>query len=623
MCVALAACAALAQSVSHPNFTQNVAPILRQHCLVCHHTGGGAPFSLVELAEVRKHAVEIAEATNSRHMPPWLPESGYGDFQGEDRLSEAQVSLIAKWVRDGAPEGPLADLAPAPPFQDGWQLGTPDLIVDAAAPITVPAQGRDVFWNFVLTPHLTAPRYVRAIEIRTGNNRIVHHANLLIDPARSARTHEATPGTGFPGMDLTLERTALDFDSHFLFWKPGSLPYTEPDGLSWRLDPGTDLVLNTHLKPDGNPEQLRPSVGLYFTSKPPTRFPMLIQLTGDDALNIPAGVSGFTVSDSFTLPVDSDVLAVYPHAHYLGKLLEGYAVLPDGGRRWLIRIPDWDQDCQAVYRYRQPVFLPRGSVISMRYQFDNSASNPNNPNHPPKRVRGGNQATDEMAHLWLQLLPRGVGDGRPAIEEALMRHRIERNPSDFLAHLRLGGLLLATMNARDAQPVLAEAVRLDPKHPEAHNLLGASLAASGRTADAIAEFQLALAARPDYPNARLNLANALAKSGRFDEAIANYRGILTVYPDDAAAKDRLAKTLAIRGVQLVSQGADAEAESCYREAIALEPKDARLYSGYGAVLIHDGKFKEAVEELDQALALDPSLEEARRILDLAKQGVAH
>jgi Tfp pilus assembly protein PilF len=546
---ALACCLALAlqaQTPPHPNFTQDVAPILREHCIVCHHTGGGAPFSLVEFPDARKHAAEVAEATHSRHMPPWLPESGYGDFEGEDRLSEAQISLISKWVRAGAPEGPPEALAAAPAFADGWQLGPPDLIVDAPAPITVPAAGRDVFWNFILSPQLTATRYVRAIEIRTGNNRIVHHANMLVDSSRSARAHETTPGAGFPGMDLTLERIALDFDSHFLFWKPGNVPYSEPDGLSWRLDPGADLILNTHIKPDGKREQFRPSVGLYFTSKPPTRFPLLIQLTGDDALNIPPGVRDFSVADSFTLPVDADVLAVYPHAHYLGKLLEGYAVLPGGARKWLIRIPDWNPDCQAVYRYRQPLFLPRGSVISMRYEFDNSAANPNNPNHPPKRVRGGNQATDEMAHLWLQLLPRGVGDSRPAIEEALMRHRIQKNPADFLAHLRLGGLLLATMNASAAESVLAAAVRLDPRHPEAHNLLGAALAASGRTVDAIAEFQLALAARPDYPNARLNLANALARSGRFDEAIENFQKILAEYPDDAVTKDRLAKTLAAR-----------------------------------------------------------------------------
>jgi len=196
-------------------------------------------------------------------------------------------------------------------------------------------------------------------------------------------------------MDLALDRNPFDPESHFLFWKPGTAPHYEPDGFSWRLDSGNYLVLNTHLQPTGKSEQVQPAIALYFTDKPPDRFPILIQLEHDGALDIPPGTRDFRVSDDFRLPIDADVLAVYPHAHYLGKLLEGYATLPDGTRKWLIRIPDWDLDWQAVYRDREPVFLPKNSVVSMRYHYDNSAANPRNPNQPSKRVRAGNQANRE------------------------------------------------------------------------------------------------------------------------------------------------------------------------------------------------------------------------------------
>ncbi len=91
------------------------------------------------------------------------------------------------------------------------------------------------------------------------------------------------------------------------------------------------------------------------------------------------GARDFAVSDDFQLPMDADVLAVYPHAHYLGKLLEAWATLPDGSRKWLVRIPDWDPNWQAVFYYREPVFLPKDSVIHMRYHYDNSAANARNP----------------------------------------------------------------------------------------------------------------------------------------------------------------------------------------------------------------------------------------------------
>ena len=368
-------------------FAHDIAPIVYQHCSSCHRPGEAGPFPLLGYEDVKKRARQIVEVTQNRYMPPWLPDSGHGDFADAVRLSDAQIRLISDWVSEGAPEGTASETPPPPNFTEDWQLGLPDLIVEAAHAYSLPASGPDMYWNFIFSPEIKSRRYVRAIEIRPGEKRLVHHANLYVDRARSARGQEIHPGEGFPGMDPVIERTAFDpDDGHFLFWKPGSVPYSEPAGLGWHLDPGNDLVLNAHLQPSGKPEQVRPSIGVYFTDKPPDRYPMLIQLEHDGALNIPAGDQDFLVSDDFRLPLDADVLAVYPHAHYLGHLLEGYATLPDGERKWLIRIPEWDPNWQAVYRYREPVFLPKGSVISMRYHYDNSASNPRNPNQPPKRV---------------------------------------------------------------------------------------------------------------------------------------------------------------------------------------------------------------------------------------------
>jgi hypothetical protein len=540
---------ALARAASPPTFAHDIAPLVYEKCAPCHHPDAAAPFSLLTYEDLKKRAAQIAAATHSGYMPPWLPEQGYGDFADDRRLTSDQIATIAAWVHDGAPEGPVDAIPPAPLFPEDWQLGKPDLVLEATSPVELPASGRDIYWNVIFTPNVTARRWVRAVEIRPGQPGVVHHANLLVDRAGSAHLHENAPGKGFPGMDLVIGRSPFDPDGNFLFWKPGGTPHIEPDGFAWRLDPGNELVLNMHLQPSGKPEQLRPSIGLYFTDRPQTKFPLLVQLENDEALNIPGGTHDFAIAEDFRLPLDADVLAVYPHTHYLGKLLEASATLPDGSRKWLVRIPAWDPNWQAVFYYREPVFLPKDSVIHMRYHYDNSVDNPRNPNHPPRRVRAGNQATDEMGHLWLQILPRGAGDHRRELQEAVMRHRLDKNPNDVVAHMNLGAILLSRLDPQAAISELRLAARLESNRPEVHNMLGLGLATLNRNAEAIGEFELALRARPDYASARFNLATALAKSGKIEEAEANLRKVLAANPEDAYAKQRLADLLAGRSLR--------------------------------------------------------------------------
>jgi Flp pilus assembly protein TadD/mono/diheme cytochrome c family protein len=572
--------AALAQNRAHPSpqlparpptFARDIAPIIYQHCATCHHSSvsgiscGTAPFALLTYNDVKQYAGAIATATSNRAMPPWLPEPGYGDFSESPRLSQDQIRLIADWVRNGEPEGDPAEIPPAPHFEEGWQLGKPDLVLDAKQAISVPASGPDVFWNLIFSPGMKTKRYVRAIEVHPGSDvNLIHHANVILDPAQSARALETAPGAGFPGMDLALKQSPFYVPSHFLFWKPGSAPWVEPDGLSWELDPGADLVLNAHFMPMGTAEQVKPSIGLYFTDQPPKLFPMLIELENDDALDIPAGERDFSVGDDFRLPRDVDVLAVYPHAHYLGHLLESYATLPNGQRQWLIRIPQWNSDWQGVYHYRKPVFLPKGTVISMRYHYDNSTANSHNPHNPPQRVVGGNQATDEMAHLWFQILPRGEGDGRMEIESALLQHRVEKFSDDFPARLNLGALMLARSDAAGAVDVLEQAVRLDPKQEDARRGLAMALDGVGRLREAVDQYRAAVALKPDDNQARLGLARGLIRSGNLTDGLENFRKVADAEPRDADLRDEF-------GILLMRQNHPAEALAQFNSALAIDP----------------------------------------------------
>jgi tetratricopeptide (TPR) repeat protein len=230
-----------------------------------------------------------------------------------------------------------------------------------------------------------------------------------------------------------------------------------------------------------------------------------------------------------------------------------------------------------VYHYREPVFLPKGTTLVMRWHFDNSAANPRNPHRPPQRVFSGNQSTDEMAHLSFQLLPREPGQRR-ALEEAFMARQLEKYPDDFQAHLWLGALKISRMDPNGAVRVLREAVALQPNLPEGHSWLGVALEAIGLSRDAIEQFRLALKIQPDYISARYSLANALARTGQFGEAVQDFK----------------------------------QAEAAF-------PQDAQVHNDFGELYLRMGKPAEALEQFDKALAANPTHSTALKNRDLARQ----
>ena len=558
-----------ANSGAQITFNRDIAPIIYHSCATCHRPGEAAPFSLLTYSDAKKHAHQTVEVSKSRIMPPWLPEPQELKFADEMRLSDAEINLVQRWVEQGEVEGNPADLPPLPKFVEGWRLGKPDMVLTAEKPLVLPPQGTDTYWNFIFRVPIEETQWVKAVEIRPGDKQFVHHANILVDREGASRKRESEPGAGFGGMEIRIDSKVFDPDSHLLFWKPGTIPYVEPEGMALRLDKGTDLVLNTHLQPSGKPEVIQPSIGLYFTSHAATKFPMLLQLENDLKLDIAPGDKDFLVTDDFTLPVDVELMAIYPHAHYLGKDIQAFATLPDGTKKILIHIPQWNLNWQAVYRYAEPVRLPKGTTVSLRYTYDNSDENPMNPNHPPLRVRGGNRSTDEMCHLWLQVLPVNFdpaqGDPRMALQEALSRHNIEKDPADFEAHYNLAAMLQAKNNLEGAISEFEAAVRLRPQDATGNNALGAVLVAAGRPDQAVAYLQTALKSHPDYFDAHYNLGFALAGQNDFAGAAEQFRLASQLQPQDAAVEANL-------GVALAELGRYPEAKSHFEHALQMDPK---------------------------------------------------
>jgi tetratricopeptide (TPR) repeat protein len=341
----------------------------------------------------------------------------------------------------------------------------------------------------------------------------------------------------------TPESTSMP-GGQLLGWQPGKIPSFNPPGLAWILRTNTDLVLQAHMNPTGKPESVAPKLGFYFTDQPPTNTSFRIRLTSLQ-LDIPAGDSNYVTEQTYTLPIDVNLVRVGAHAHYLAKDMQGYAILPSGQKKWLLWIKDWDFKWQGDYKYKQPVFLPKGSKLALRFTYDNSTNNIRNPFNPPRRTLWGLETTDEMGELYFQALPTNRDDYKTIaadysrdflrVSMDFYRHRIALNPNDAEFHQRLGRAYAAIGKLDEGATHLLEAIRLDPKNDLAHFDLGSIYLRKNMANEAYREFLATTQLNPEDGQAFGSLGIICAQTGRLDEARQHFNSALRINPEDALA----------------------------------------------------------------------------------------
>jgi hypothetical protein len=382
--------------VATPTFNKDVAPILFQNCSSCHRPDEVGPFSLLTYEDARKRAKQIARVTEKKVMPPWKPTMGHEVFKNARNLTTEQIAVLKKWAEGGAPEGAARDLPPQPNYPKGWHLGPPDLIVKVSKPFTIPAEGPDIYVHFVLPLDFKDEKYIKACQVLPSNRRVAHHGVPILDGSGTARKlakkhgGDHYPNFGGPGF---IPRGFLPG------YAPGQVTrIDETDDRGFTIGKGIDIVLQMHYHPTGKEETDQPQIGLYFTDKKPKRNPNIIAMANND-VHIPAGEKEFKRTDTYKLPVDFEVRDIWAHMHMIGRDVKVWAELPDGKKKDLLHIPDWDFNWQDTYFYKKPFVLPKGTVVKAEFTWDNTADNPRNPNNPPKLITWGEGSTDEMSGL--------------------------------------------------------------------------------------------------------------------------------------------------------------------------------------------------------------------------------
>jgi hypothetical protein len=422
---------AIAQPSPSPTFARDVAPIVYQHCAVCHRPGQAAPFPLLSYEDVKKRGPLIISVTARRYMPPWHASAspGFPEFRDDRRLSDADLATLKRWVDTGMAAGDLATAPDPPAFAAGWTLGEPDIVLSFPHAIDVPGDGPDLYRNVVLPLDLPADSWITAIDYEPSARKAVHHALFFLAPASEAGAigeNDILPGIsarsllgGRGGGRGGGQAAGIGG------WVPGMTPRFFPEGVAQPLPAHTSVVAQLHLHPSGKAEHEAGRIGIYLAKQAPARSLTSIQVPPTFGfamgIDIPAGEHRYTIRDSFVLPVDVEALGARGHAHYLAKEMKMTATLPDGSTRGLLWIGDWDFGWQDSYFYKTPFVLPKGTRLDVEISYDNSRDNPRNPNSPPQRVKWGLGSLDEMGSMSLLAAAPSRPDGA-ALREAQAAH---------------------------------------------------------------------------------------------------------------------------------------------------------------------------------------------------------
>ncbi|MEZ5488736.1 MAG: hypothetical protein R3F50_00255 [Gammaproteobacteria bacterium] len=390
-----------------PTFYADALPVFQKNCVACHQenppdVGGiSAPMSLASYDEAKIWAPLIRRAVETGYMPPWgAHERHKGEFVGERYLEKAEKELLIAWVDGGALEGSPADAqnnanqsievggTVMPPT--GWWIGEPDLVVQFQEPLHVGDDVED--WQPTVRMPVpegahTEPRWISKAELDPGGP-WVHHI----------------------------------VSSHMGVGVPGRGPFTYPEGWGVLLPEDPFITVNMHYHKDTGPgtgvDDLTRAGFEFYEDGEVIDYVVETNLLPHRGWTIPAGASNHEVSNTFDVDEDIYLLSMGPHMHYRGKAMRYELEYPDGERETLLWVPKYDFNWQFLYEYKEPKFIPAGSTMHMSWWFDNSESNPWNPD-PTQDVVYGPATTDEMANAriyYAPAIPRGivVGEDLPA-----------------------------------------------------------------------------------------------------------------------------------------------------------------------------------------------------------------
>ena len=365
-----------------PDYSTEVAPIIVEHCSICHREDGAGPFAFNGYYSLVGWSAMVREVIMNKRMPPMQVDQTYGATPSAHVLSAEKRQKIMHWMQAGAPRGegaadPLAEVPLVKTFD--WQLGEPDFVLQTPTNV-IPAVGiLDYMYTEAALP-FTEDRWVRAFQIDPGEERVIHNLSAFIVPADSdfwGEEHEA----------LTSERRFLGS------FVPGVNPATVyPEGTGVLIPAGHKLALMFHYYSHGRVLEDTTTIGLYFHDEAPAQ--EIVTRPVSTRFTLTPNDNEQALQASYTFDQKATLLAVRPRMNQRGKHMK-FDLTSGGKAETLVSVPAYNYGWQPQYWLETPLAVEPGTVVNVSGAFDNSLSNPFNPN-PREAVEWGFGPAQEM-----------------------------------------------------------------------------------------------------------------------------------------------------------------------------------------------------------------------------------
>lgn len=360
-------------------YHRDIARILRQHCVRCHHDGGIAPFALDDRESVMERAKVIQRVLFEGTMPPWFAAhaASPSPWRNDATLPARDRADLLSWLSSSdKPEGDPADAPPPLKFPKFWQLGEPDHVISTNRSFDVKATGFMPYQFDTVETTITEDRWVSAYEILPEQRAVVHHVLVRVQPP-GKKSRESGDGTGY-----------------WAAYVPGNSGTRYPDGFARKLPAGSRMNFQIHYTPNGTATTDRIRIGLHFAKTPPRQEVKTLPIA-NTKLQIPPGAADHREEFTRPAPFDVPIMGLMPHMHVRGRSFR-YEIVRNGSEpESLLDIPRYDFNWQLRYDFKEPKILRAGEQLRIIATFDNSPNNRANPD-PSRTVKWGEQTSDEM-----------------------------------------------------------------------------------------------------------------------------------------------------------------------------------------------------------------------------------